>query len=390
MNKNNASNTNNKPKNKKSLKKIILLLSVIILLIFIIITVFFKILNLPPKSMESENIIQVKKGLSVSNLINELYKKNLIRSKFFFKFIARTNSLNKKLIPGYYKIKKGMTSRDILNVFSSGNIMRIRITIPEGFTNLQIAEKLESEGLCSKEDFLKLSQNPEVAKKYNINAISLEGYLFPATYNFPYKAEPETIINEMIKNFNAFTSNIGSSSNGLSFHESIILASIIEGETFIEEEKPLISGVYLNRLKKNMNLQSCVTVKFIKMPQIIEYRKKITELKNLLKREPDNVRKAQIQREIEIFTKRATIITYNDLKLQSDYNTYINKGLPPGPVCNPGLNTIKAAFKPSQTENMFYFWDAENRVHIFSKTFNEHQRKLTTMRKTSRSFASGS
>jgi UPF0755 protein len=193
----------------------------------------------------------------------------------------------------------------------------------------------------------------------------------------------------MIRNFKTVTNNIGASSNGLSFHESIILASIIEGETFIEEEKPIISGVYLNRLKTNMNLQSCVTVKFIKMPQILEYRKKISQLKKELKIETDNIKKAEIQRQIEMFTRRATIITYNDLKIDSNYNTYINKGLPPGPVCNPGLNTIRAAFKPAQTDKKFYFWDSDNRVHIFSRTFQEHQRKLMSMRRTSRSYASG-
>jgi UPF0755 protein len=200
----------------------------------------------------------------------------------------------------------------------------------------------------------------------------------------PYGASPKTVIKLMVGNFKSTVSSLGGASNGLSFYKSLILASIIEAETFVSGERKIIAGVYLNRLRKNYKLQADATVKYIKMSKILKLREKISKLKKLLETPADNFERKRLEREIKTLTKRATIVTYRDLRIESPYNTYLVYGLPPSPICNPGLNALKAALRPKQTPYLFYFWVPDENRHDFSTSYTEHINKLRRVRTRNR------
>ena len=227
---------------------------------------------------------------------------------------------------------------------------------------------------------MKASTDLSLLRTLGINASTSEGFLFPATYMFPYGASPKTIIKLMFANYKNATSSLGRPASGLSAYKSLILASIIEAETFVSAERRIIAGVYLNRLKKNYKLQADATVKYLKMPRILKLREEISKLKKLLDTIDDETKKKEIEREIKILTKRATIVTYRDLKIDDPYNTYVNYGLPPGPICNPGLNALKAAFRPKHTPYLFYFWVSDENRHEFSTGYGAHLNKLRQFR----------
>ncbi len=381
----------NQSDTKSSIKKKIIFSGILagIILGFCVLSMFtyYLIMNSSPSGLNSDTVFQVKKGAHVRHLAAELKKQRLIKSRFLFHVLSRLNGLHKKLKPGYYRITRGMSSGSIIRLLYSGDFIKIRVVIPEGYTNLQIANRLENSQVCNREEFLKKCADAAFLKKLGIPANNAEGYLFPATYEFPYKSSAELVIRQMVNNFKSAVDTLRPNS-GLSITDTIILASVIEGETFIEEEKPVISGVYMNRLKKGMPLQADITIKYIKMPRILEYRAKVKELRSALKQENHPEKRKMLENEIKIWQRRATIITYADLRIDNPYNTYVHKGLPPGPVCNPGLSSLKAAFQPQNTHYIFYFWNPDKRVHIFSATFQEHSRKLSAMRRQARAAGS--
>ncbi len=365
---------------KNKFVKILLYIGTFLLFFVLTVVVYVLIMNSPVKMKKDKVAFQVKRGMHVKRLSVSLKNKRLIKSKFLFYALARMKKLQRKLVPGYYYIKKGMSTTDIVNVFANKKFIKIKIMIPEGLTNLEIAERLEKEKLFSKQEFLHVVSDTKFLRKIGINAPTAEGYLFPATYVFPYGVTPKQFIAKMVKNFRKITGSLESSNSRLSFHQKIILASLVEGETYIKEERPKIAAVYLNRLKIRKLLQACITVKYIKMSEIINLRKQIKTLKKKLKNEKNENEKRRLKRNIKILNKRATVITYRDLKRESRFNTYINPGLPPGPVCNPGLASIKAAFSPDKNNYKFFFWHKGNQHHIFSRTYRSHLNKLNRMR----------
>lgn len=341
--------------NKKSE---ILLYSISITLALIVITcIFFKI-NLSAVSSE-DNAVQVKIEIPESTTVKAageiLYENNLIRNRDLFYIAARYpfitklffgNAQSLNLKSGVYRISSSMSVPEIFEVLSSGKQDYIVISIPEGLTISKIGKKLEEEGVCSKEEFVKKAHDKELLSKYNIFSPSLEGYLFPDTYYFTPDMKAEQVINLMYENFRKNVSKIPEL-QGLTPEEldyKVKLASIIEREYRVKEEAPLIASVFTNRLKINMGLYSCATVEYI-----------ITEIEN--KPHPEK-------------------ITYADLDNPSPYNTYKWAGLPPGAISNPGLVSLKAAAKPANT-NYYYFVlksDQSGR-HNFSRDFQTHVNK---------------
>jgi len=210
----------------------------------------------------------------------------------------------------------------------SGKVVLYKITIPEGYTCYQIAELLEEKEVAEKESFIKLVKN---------NEKSCEGYLFPDTYELPKGFGAKNTLKILLSNFDKLVDGKlkeKAEEIGFSLDEIITLSSIIEKEAKYAEEKTLISAVFHNRLKEDMKLQSCATIQYI----LGKPKEKLSE---------------------------------SDLKIDSSYNTYLYKGLPPGPICNPGLDSIKAALNPAE-KDYFYFVLGENGKHIFSKTYEEH------------------
>ena len=291
--------------------------------------------------------ISVPAGTSVRTVADELKAKNLIKSSSALYYAARFNLFNRKspftLKSGVYTVSSSMSLKEIYILLQSGEQEYISVSIPEGLTITKIASLLEENGVCSKSDFISACKNKSLLESYGFSGESFEGYLFPDTYYFNPKMESSEVIRLMVENFLSKISEIPNA-NLLSkdeLYQKIILASIVEREYKIAEEAPLIASVFTNRLKYNIGLYSCATVEYI-----------LTEIQNL----PHPKR-----------------ITYDDLKIDSPYNTYKYAGLPPTPISNPGSISLDAAINPAKT-NYYYFvlTDAESGKHTFSTNFNEH------------------
>jgi len=287
-----------------------------------------------------EDIMQIDPGMGVINIGSILEKKGFIRNALAFQLVSILNGSDRSLKAGNYLINSDMSMLQIIRLIASGDNVLYRFTIPEGFTALEIAGLWEQKGFGNASDFIRELNDPEIAKKYNISSVNLEGYLFPDTYLIPHSLTEHEAINMMIEQFNRKVPEIiGAKSKNinLSNYEIISLASIIEKEAKVENERPLISAVFHNRLRLDQKLESCATVLYS-----LGY--------------PDRK------------------LTYNDLRdVSSDYNTYVYKGLPPGPICNPGLNSIIAAVNPSK-DKYLYFVSKNDGTHYFTENYNDFLR----------------
>lgn len=303
--------------------------------ILIIYLCIFEILAPINRENYTEEIIQITPGMGVSEIGKLLKEKGLIKNAFVFQAVSLIKGKYNSLKAGNYAISSNMDLLQILKRISSGDGVFYRFTIPEGFTEVEIAKLWEEKGLGNASDFTKELSDPLIAKKYGISAESLEGYLFPDTYIFSYGiSEREAIIMMLDQFFKKVPGVIDKSLSSLPMHEIITLASIIEKEAKVEEERPLISAVFHNRLRLDQKLESCATVLYgLGYPH----------------------------RELN----------YNDLRdPTSRYNTYVYKGLPPGPICNPGLSSIIAAVNPSK-ENYLYFVSKNDGTHYFTEDYND-------------------
>ncbi len=314
---------------------------IIILCVFYIIIQLFAPLPIGTKNIE----IQIPKGSTFRQAAEIFSKERILRDKNLFLFLGRITGIDRKIRAGYYSIYSSMNLLDLLKALRRGQIIEYEITIVEGDSLSEIAQKLEEKNIIKKEDFKKLSTDKNLLACFKIDAPSFEGYLFPDTYKIPKGMEPSEaigmMINKMRENFNDDFKK-RADEIGLSEKEVLTLASIIEKEAAVDEERPLISAVYHNRLKKKMPLQADPT--------------SIYGIKSMSEK-----------------------ITYDDLKRRTPYNTYIIKGLPPGPIASPGLKSIKAALFPAKVDYL-YFVSNNDRTHIFSKSMDEHLRAVKAYR----------
>ncbi len=285
-------------------------------------------------------VFEVIPGMTLKKVSQKLSRQNLIRSASAFQAIALIQDKQKLIMVGEYNVSPSMLPVDILQRITSGKTVLHPITIPEGYRITEIADLLAKQNLADRENFLKQTKNMELVTE--ISADSLEGYLFPETYHFGKFTAEATIVKKMVETFKErvlkqeFLKRAGEM--GFSYHEIITLASLIEKETGKDSERKQISSVFHNRLKKNMRLQTDPTV--------------IYAIENF----DGNIRK-------------------HDLKIDSPYNTYRYKGLPPGPIASPGLKSIVAALYPAKTANL-YFVSRQDGSHQFSATLNEHNRAV--------------
>ena len=317
--------------NPKKIKWLIIGLSAIFLLG---ITIFLSETS-PPRGDFFSQVLDIPQGMSGEEIGRLLYKNGLLRSRFFFKVIIKIK--RSKLQAGEYILNNRMTLWQILKMLEKGKIRLHKFTIPEGFSLEDIAKLLAKQKLADPRRFLKSTRDKELLSRYNIPGGSLEGYLFPDTYKIPKGMKERNLIEMMLVKFEKviekeFREKL--EKKALPLDSIVILASLIEKEAVIDEEKPLISGVFYNRLAKGMRLQSDPTVKYV-LPK---------SRKNLY---------------------------YKDLEIDSPYNTYLYKGLPHGPICNPGKASLEAALSPTDTDYL-YFVSKNDGTHYFSRTFSEH------------------
>jgi len=299
----------------------------LLLLIFIIGSILFKIITLPP-FVKHPKLIEIPENSNALQIANILKKENIIKSIDWFIFWTNYYKVQNKLQAGIYEFKGRTPLKKVIEKLVKGQISLISITVPEGSTCTEIGKILERKKIVSCEEFEKYAKTKK-----------LEGYLFPDTYFFPLNVSMETVINMMYANFKQKMKEIYGEEEFLKkkpneIKKIITIASIIEKEANVDSERPIVASVIYNRLRKNLPLQSCATVEYA-----LGYHKP------------------------KLYDK--------DLKIKSPYNTYIYKGLPPTPICNPGKKSIEAAIYPAKT-NYLYFVSKGDGTNYFSSTSKEH------------------
>lgn len=273
-------------------------------------------------------------------MANELKAGGVIRSSWHFVLLTRLRGVAHRLQAGEYRFSDDMTPDLILRKIVSGEVDYRKFSLPEGYSIYQVAEMLEQQGYFKGNDFLSKCRDKSLLSRLGITEASVEGYLYPATYNLSRGGSAEQLLEQMVGQFNKAYSTIEKTEDERRFsrHQIVTLASMIEKEAVSAEEKPLISSVFHNRLRVGMPLQSDPTAVY----GVRAFSGKVS--------------KADIQR-------------------PSPYNTYLNKGLPPGPIGNPGKDAVHAALKPAITDFM-YFVARMDGTHQFSRNLAEHNRAV--------------
>jgi len=285
-------------------------------------------------------LVTIDPGMTTQDIGALLYRQGLIKDMFTFRLFAKLHGLEKSLKAGEYALSKSMNLLSIIKRLSSGQTVYQQITIPEGYTIDQIAELIGQRNLGNPDKFREAARTTVPVLNETVNAnmkYPVEGYAFPDTYHITRGTTEAEILAMMLKHFEEqFTEEMRQRAQemGLSVHEVITLASLVEKEALLPEERPIIAGVFLNRLTLGMPLQSCATIQYI-----LGYPK------------PE--------------------LTIEDTKIPSPYNTYQNMGLPPGPIANPGLAAIKAVLYPANTKYLYFVADSQGKHH-FSTTYEEH------------------
>lgn len=328
----------------KKMKRDISILSVCIFAIFAIYIAanFLSPLPIGNKSME----IEIPRGSTFRQAVDIFAKEKLVRDKNLFLLLGRINGMDRKIKAGYYSFQGPLSPLTVFRKLKNGQIIEYEITIVEGDSLREIAEKLSERNIISKEDLRKLSTDKEFLFSHEINAPTFEGYLFPDTYKIPKGMDPKEAIENMITRLREKYSGelkIKTSELGLSEREVLTLASIIEKEAETDNERPLISAVYHNRLRKGIPLQA----------------------------DPTSIYGVKSSGEK---------ITDKDIRRKTPYNTYFIKGLPPGPIASPGLKSIHAALYPAKVPYMFFVSNNDG-THRFSVTAAEHQIAVEMYRK---------
>jgi len=287
-------------------------------------------------------LVKIPEGASTRQIGEILQRSGLIKNSDFFVFYTRFTGTEKELQAGEYQLSNKMSLPEIIKVIASGKVVYHRVTIPEGYTVAQICELLARKGIVDKKRFQEVVASGDFSYPFLEGVPAgpkrLEGFLFPATYRFRAGSSEEEIVDMMLKRFaEAFTPELEKRAQELGFtvREVVTLASLVEREAKLDEERPLIAAVFLNRLHRGMRLESCATVLYA-----------LGEQKERL--------------------------SYKDLQVDSPYNTYLHDGLPPGPIANPGLASIKAVLYPADVDYL-YFVSRGDGSHYFSHTLEEHE-----------------
>lgn len=294
---------------------------------------------------QNDTTFEIKKGESIREIAKNLKHENIIKNPLRFQIIAKLMRHDKDFKFGIYLVRKGETYTDLITKFAEGQTHSIKITIPEGFNMFQIADLLSDRDLAAAPDFLKECSNNEFISQYSLGgAKTVEGLMYPDTYFIPIGYGSARIIPLFLDRFNSVVDkNMIDVINkkGISLRKVLIIASIIEKEAKFEFEKPIISGVYYNRIKKGMKLQADPTLIYALM----------------------------------LSGKYDGEIHYSDFGIDSHYNTYKYYGLPPGPISNPDKTSILAAIYPADVEYL-YFVAKPDGTHYFSKTLEEHNKAV--------------
>jgi UPF0755 protein len=309
---------------------------------------------LPTPSGTDVVSVEVAPGDSASDIGGRLQEAGVIESARLFRILVSLMGVENEMVAGRYQFDRGMPTLQVIGRLRGGVTMPLMVTVPEGLRSEEIALLMERQGIVKADDFRRaltsgaydfgfLSERPPGA--------GLEGYLFPATYGFSRGVTAQEVVRRMLAAFDAqVTPELRQAiqASGLTLHEAVTLGSIVEREAVLPEERPIIASVFLNRLRLGMPLEADPTVQYA------------------VASDPASVEQYG-------FWKQA--LTTEDLAVDSPYNTYVNGGLPPGPIANPGLASLEAVAHPAQT-NYLYFVAKPDRSHAFAETLEEHLRNV--------------
>lgn len=301
----------------------------------------------PVSSMDKQSIdVEIPSGSSSQDIGEILESNNLIKNKWVFLFKVKTLDTKGSLKAGNYNLNKSMDLDQIVDSLvkggKSGNT--VRFTIPEGYELEDTAKKLSKEDIVNYDKFIELTKDKKnfeeefVFLKQLDDGQSLEGFLFPSTYEIYEKHSEEDIVKRMLQGFErVYKKDIEEAlkTNNLDLNEIITLASIVEREAKLDSERRTISGVFHNRLDIGMTLGSCATVQYI-------------------------------------LGERKTVLTNAETRIDSPFNTYINKGLPPAPIASPGEKSLLAAINPEDVDYLYFTLTGADGSHTFTKTYEEH------------------
>ena len=315
------------------MKEINTTLSIAITILIIFVT---SILSVNNREVNS-SVITIEKGMSLNSVSHLLLENEIIVNQNIFKLKVITRGLASKIPTGRFLINGKISDAILIDLIFNKGPIKLKLTIPEGSQSKNLFKDINTL-LNTDYDFNKYFNSTEILEQYKVDASSLEGYLYPDTYYLYHDSSPEEIIDLLLSEFwKKFDENLQDRANqlGFSVHEVVTLASIIEGEAMLDSERSTISSVYHNRLKINMKLQADPTIQYI-------------------------------------IPGPPKTLSNRDLRIKSDYNTYQNYGLPPGPINNPGIASIKAALYPEDTNFLFFVAQGDG-SHAFTTNEKDHE-----------------
>jgi len=293
-------------------------------------------------------LVHIERGMSSSDIVHLLANKGLVRDARAALICATLSGAKGKLKAGYYDLSPALSTPEILETIASGKVAQRRVVVVPGLRLSQIAQRVAAAGLAGPDDFMAHTRASEYLSAVGVPLPpkgTVEGYLFPATYTFAVGTSAPEIIRRMIEAFGSHfykPHRAEIAASGHTLREIVIVASLVEREAARDEERPLIAGVLYNRLARGMKLQCDATVQYA-----------------LKKHKPR--------------------LLYKDLRVPSPYNTYLHAGLPPGPICSPGLASLMAALRPAKHDYLFYVARGGG-YHQFTRTYQEHLRAIERIR----------
>ena len=308
-------------------KRLAIICSIFIILIVLVVAFVFIQIGPYDKNNKKDIVIDIPQGATTNTISDILYKNKLIKNKVMFKLSVKLSNKAQNFKAGKYLFNQTYSNKQIINDLSLGKIYNdgIKITIPEGSTSREIVSILVDKKLGNEDSYEALISNPK--EFYNDfkfleedDITSLEGYLYPSTYYFDENSSEKEVLSTMLSQFNkVYTNKLRDRQKELNMttEQVLNLASIVEKEAILDKDRPIIASVFYNRLEIGMPLQSDATIQYI-------------------------------------FKERKKIVTYKDLEIDSPYNSYKNKGLPPTPISNPGIESIKATLYPEKTDYLYF------------------------------------
>ena len=290
--------------------------------------------------------------MGISALADTLAAKQVIGSKPLFLFYSWYYNYGSRIRPNRYRMQPGTGERRALKLLSGEEPALVMVTIPEGYTMNQIAAAFAGQGICRADSFLAVCVDTSLLRGFDVPGPTAEGYLYPETYEFLTGTPPREVVRRLLRQFFSVFSELLTLAPGpaspvprpssLAPFQVVTLASIVEREAKVPDEYPRIAGVFANRLRRHLPLQSCATVEYL-LPE------------------------------------RKGRLSVEDTRFDSPYNTYLHEGLPPGPICNPGRRALEAALNPEKNDYL-YFAARGDGTHIFSRTAAEHAAACASVR----------